>query len=310
MNSAKYWEEREIAERLNIIKDEAKLNKKIDKLYKDIFKSIEKDIFYFFQKYAKDNKLTYKEATKYLTSNEFSKWRMDLKEYIELISKTGDEHLLLELNTLAAKSRISRLEQLIYQVNKQVDSNFEYMRKTTKVLMEKSVINSYKDSAKNINYIYGINAKSNISKERVKDILIQPWSGTIFSDSIWENRNRLVKVVQNELTKGLYQGKSSQKICTEISKRVEGSKNDIMRIVRTERTYAQNKAKLEQYKDVGFKKYKYKAAIEQNKTCDKCRKIHKEAEKKPLDISKAIVGINFPPLHPNCRCTVVPYIED
>lgn len=82
MNSAEYWERRLIEERANAIKDEAKIQKKVDKLYRDTFKEIEKDIMTLFKKYASENNLTYKEATMYLTSREFSEWRMDLNEYI------------------------------------------------------------------------------------------------------------------------------------------------------------------------------------------------------------------------------------
>lgn len=310
MNSAEYWERRLIEERANAIKDEAKIRKKVDKLYRDTFKEIEKDIMTLFKKYASENNLTYKEATMYLTSREFSEWRMDLNEYIELIEKTGDERLLLELNTLSMKSRISRLEQLSYQVNKSISGNFEHINKTVEELMTRSVSEAYSQSSQDINFLYKKNIGGTIARQKVRDILIQPWSGSTFSDDIWGNRDKLVKVVQSELTKGIYQGKSSQKICNEISKRMEGSKKDIMRVVRTERSYAQNRGKMEQYKDIGFKKYKYKAAIGQNRTCEKCRKIHKETEEEPIEFEKAIIGENFPPLHPNCRCTIVPVADE
>lgn len=139
---------------------------------------------------------------------------------------------------------------------------------------------------------------------------MEPWSGANFSESIWSNRDKLAGVVRNELTKGIYQGKSSRNICNEISKRMEGSKEDIMRVVRTERSHAVNKAKLEQYKDTGFEYYKYKAAIGQNRTCERCRKVHKESEKEAIKLSEAVEGENFPPLHPNCRCTVVPFMSN
>lgn len=309
-SNAEYWEKRILRDKKKAISDEKIIQKQLNKIYKDTFKELEKDIMTLFQRYADDNKLTYSEAIKYLTSKEFYEWRMDLSEYIELIEKTSDEKLLLELNTLAMKSRISRLEQLTYQVNKQLNKCFTYSNEIVKELLEKSVVNAYSDSAKNVNYAYGMEATKSIAKERVTKILMEPWSGANFSESIWSNRDKLAGVVRNELTKGIYQGKSSQRICKEISKRMEGSKEDIMRVVRTERSHAVNKAKLEQYKDTGFEYYKYKAAIGQNRTCERCRKIHKESEEKPIKLSEAVEGENFPPLHPNCRCTVVPFMKD
>ena len=309
-SNAEYWEKRILRDKKKAISDEKIIQKQLNKIYKDTFKELEKDIMTLFQRYADDNKLTYSEAIKYLTSKEFYEWRMDLSEYIELIEKTSDEKLLLELNTLAMKSRISRLEQLTYQVNKQLNKCFTYSNDIVKELLEKSVVNAYSDSAKNVNYAYGMEATKSIAKERVTKILMEPWSGANFSESIWSNRDKLAGVVRNELTKGIYQGKSSQRICNEISKRMEGSKDDIMRVVKTERSHAVNKAKLEQYKDTGFEYYKYKAAIGQDRTCERCRKVHKESEKEPIKLSEAVEGENFPPLHPNCRCTVVPYMKD
>ena len=308
-SNAEYWEKRILRDKKKAINDEKLIQKQLNKIYKDSFKELEKDIMTLFQRYANDNGLTYSDAIKYLTSKEFSEWRMDLSEYIELIEKTGDEKLLLELNTLAMKSRISRLEQLTYQVNKQLNKCFTYSNDIVKELLEKSVVNAYSDSAKNVNYAYGIEATKSIAKERVTKILMEPWSGANFSESIWSNRDKLAGVVRNELTKGIYQGKSSQRICNEISKRMEGSKDDIMRVVRTERSHAVNKAKLEQYKDTGFEYYKYKAAVGQDRTCERCRKVHKESGKEPIKLSEAIEGENFPPLHSNCRCTVVPFMS-
>ena len=304
-SNAEYWEKRILRDKNKAINDEKKIQKQLNKIYKDTFKELEKDIMTLFQRYANDNGLTYSDAIKYLTSKEFSEWRMDLSEYIELIEKTNDEKLLLELNTLAMKSRISRIEQLTYQVNKQLNKCFTYSNDIVKELLEKSVVNAYSDSAKNVNYAYGMEATKSIAKERVTKILMEPWSGANFSESIWSNRDKLAGVVRNELTKGIYQGKSSRNICNEISKRMEGSKDDIMRVVRTERSHAVNKAKLEQYKDTGFMKYKYKAAIGQSRTCERCREEHN----KVIALENAIVGENFPPLHPNCRCTVVPSME-
>ena len=309
-SNAEYWEKRILRDKKKAISDEKIIQKQLNKIYKDTFKELEKDIMTLFQRYANDNGLTYSDAIKYLTSKEFYEWRMDLSEYIELIEKTSDEKLLLELNTLAMKSRISRLEQLTYQVNKQLNKCFTYSNDIVKELLEKSVVNAYSDSAKNVNYAYGMEATKSIAKERVTKILMEPWSGANFSESIWSNRDKLAGVVRNELTKGIYQGKSSRNICNEISKRMEGSKDDIMRVVRTERSHAVNKAKLEQYKDTGFEYYKYKAAIGQSRTCERCRKIHKESEEKPIKLSEAVEGENFPPLHPNCRCTVVPFMSN
>ena len=64
MNNRDYWIKRE-EEKLNIgIKDCTKLAKELEHHYKLANKEIEKEINNLFEKYAKDNQLTYAEATK------------------------------------------------------------------------------------------------------------------------------------------------------------------------------------------------------------------------------------------------------
>ena len=108
MNSKQYWIDRENQKLNKDIKDCNNLAKELEHHYKLANKEIEKEINNLFEKYAKDNQLTYAEATKYLTGNEFKIWRTDIKGYLKMIEDNPE--LLLELNTLAMKSRITRLE--------------------------------------------------------------------------------------------------------------------------------------------------------------------------------------------------------
>ena len=118
MNSKKYWEAREKQKLKDQLKDVKKLENELKKAFAKASKDIEREIFSLFTKYAEDNNLNYAQASQLLTSKEFKQWRYDLKGYMKLIEQTGDEQLLLELNTLAMKSRISRLEEMLYQVTK------------------------------------------------------------------------------------------------------------------------------------------------------------------------------------------------
>ena len=43
-----------------------------------------------------------------------------------------------------------------------------------------------------------------------------------------------------------------------------------------------------------------------NRTSDACQ----ELDGKVIAVSKAVVGLNYPPLHPYCRSTTIPYFED
>ena len=88
-------------------------------LYDEAAYAIEKDINTLFARYAKDNRLTAAEASRLLSGREYSHWRKSIEKYIEDAKgkdKAKASKALLELNTLAMKSRISRKEQLLSSV--------------------------------------------------------------------------------------------------------------------------------------------------------------------------------------------------
>ena len=83
-------------------------------LYDETANQLENEINAMFQKYAQDNKLDNAEAEKLLSSEEYSRWRKSMDKYVA--EAQTDSRTLLELNTLSAKSRISRKEQLLSQI--------------------------------------------------------------------------------------------------------------------------------------------------------------------------------------------------
>lgn len=58
-SNAEYWEKRILRDKKKAISDEKIIQKQLNKIYKDTFKELEKDIVTLFQKYANDNELTY-----------------------------------------------------------------------------------------------------------------------------------------------------------------------------------------------------------------------------------------------------------
>ena len=99
LSSEEYWQKREAYKLKKGLKDLKKIEKELVKAYKEAMNNISKEISNLFYKYADDNNLSYKDAQKLLNSNEYKEFKHDLKTYMKLIEETGDEELLLELNT-------------------------------------------------------------------------------------------------------------------------------------------------------------------------------------------------------------------
>ena len=287
--------------------DEDKVIRKLQRMEQSVFKDIEKDIFALFGRYATENNLTYDEAIRLLTSDEYRDFKMDVGSYIktinnESVDEKAREKLELEYNTLAMKTRISRLEELTYRVNKNLDTLFFVTHRAVKELLEKSVTKSY-------NSAHTLKRDPSLRDKKLYKILEQPWSGANYSANIWNNRDKLAGIAQNEITKGIYQGKSAKKISKNISERLDASMKDIERVVRTESKHARNEASAQAYIDMGYEWYMFSSHTEgksSERTCERCREINEEKYR----FDKRVVGENFPPLHPNCRCTIIPIVKD
>lgn len=90
-----------------------------------------------------------------------------------------------------------------------------------------------------------------------------------------------------------------------ISDRIEGAKkNDVERLLRTEVNYTMNQATLDGYRDAKIEKYTFDATLD-SRTSQICAGLNGET----FELSKAVVGVNYPPMHPRCRSTTTPVID-
>ena len=291
-NNRDYWEKRE-EEKLNKgIKDCNKLAKELQSHYKKAYKEIEKEINNLFKKYAKDNELTYAEASKYLTSDEFKIWRTDIKGYLEMIEDNPE--ILLELNTLAMKSRITRLEALQYEIDKQLNKLNIEAEKGTKKLLTQTLKDDYYKNVYNISKEKGFLANfSGIDNKTIERVLSYPWSGANYSDRIWDNKKQLSKTIKNEITQMVIRGESSNKVAARVSEKMNASYKNAVRLVQTEHAYCMNEASKYTYEDLNIEKYEFLATLDK-RTCKDCGKL----DGKVFNLKDAITGLNYPPLHP------------
>ena len=75
--------------------------------------------------------------------------------------------------------------------------------------------------------------------------------------------------------------------------------------MRTETNYFHNSAEIESYQSMGFEYFEFLATLD-SRTSDMCA----EMDGKRFKVSEGVPGYNIPPLHPNCRSTIVPYFKN
>jgi SPP1 gp7 family putative phage head morphogenesis protein len=304
MNNKQYWIDRENQKLNKGIKDCNNLAKELEHHYKLANKEIEKEINNLFEKYAKDNQLTYAEATKYLTGEEFKEWRTDIKGYLKMIEDNPE--LLLELNTLAMKSRITRLEALQYEVDKQLNKLAITTEKETEELLTDTLKDNYNRNIYNISKKTGFLANfSGINNKTIERILSYEWSGNNYSGRIWNNKQQLSKTIKEEIIQMLIRGESSKKVSQRVATRMNASYKNAVRLVQTEHSYVMEQANKITYEDLKIEKYQF-LATPSERTCDVCGNL----DLKIFNVKDMISGKNCSPMHPSCRCTSLLYYED
>ena len=128
--------------------------------------------------------------------------------------------------------------------------------------------------------------------------------GKHWSDRIWSNKNKLQDRIEKGLMDCISRGVSKDELVKTLMDDFGKGFSDADRIARTELTYVQNQAAKDRYEAAGIKKYQYLAEID-SRTSNIC----KELNGKEFNFTDSSVGVNMPPMHTNCRSTIIPVVE-
>ena len=299
MNNEQYWQKR-AKEREDkwLNKSKSEIETEIKNLYIRALRNIQKDINDLYERFSDENGLSLADAKKIITSNEYSVWRMDIEDYVK--QANIDKEILNELNTLAMRSRISRLDKLqaeiLVELSKMADG---YDSKLTEYLKKALTDNYYQsvfDICKGINILMPV---SILDQEAIEDIIRTSWCGKQFSKRIWNNTTKLSKVLKKEISDAIIRGINAREMATVISKKMNSGYKQAITLVRSELNYVNNQAGLKSIKDSGGQEYRFIATLDR-RTSEKCRKLDNTIHK----VDEGVPGSNMPPMHPRCRSTI------
>ena len=289
LSNKTYWLKR--SEELDTVAKmtEKEVMKKLSALYRDAFRSIEKEVNDFMMKYAVDHKLDYATVTQMLTPIDLAEYNEKIQELHAMYRDTKSEYIKIEIERLKARSKITRLRALQDAINVELCKvTHEYQ-----MTLEDTLIGLFSAQYEKACELMGVMAPG-IPREAIKKIIEYPYAGKMFSDRIWDNKDALVKYIQQDLTVGIIRGDSIQKMARQLKKDLNVLYYQAERLVRTETNYAMNQAHLKGYKDSGVvEKYEFLAAHDK-RTSKLCRDLDGEM----FELSKAVVGENYPPMHP------------
>lgn len=268
--------------------------REVMELYDETANQLETELNAMFQRYAGKNGLTEAEASALLTGSEYSRWRKSVEGYLQ--EAEGDSRALLELNTLAAKSRISRKERLLAGIYQSMITLSRDTEAGLSDLLGDLFRTNYYRGCYDIQSALKVGFEvAKVDEGLLQGILEHPWSGKNYSQALWENTDRLAALAKREVTLGFMSGASVQKMAKEIDDVMGKGRYAAERLVRTESSYFANQGEMASYQELGIKEYVFLGG-----GCEVCQALNGHA----FPLADGEPGINMPPMHPNCKCTI------
>lgn len=310
MKSREYWITRFLYLENTYHDDTEKYLYELATFYDNTSKEIQKDLAYWFLKFAKDNQITYIEAQKTLKRNELKEFHTTIDEYISLSNSLNfSNSLKKELDNMLIRKRVTRLESLQTQLKCHVETLYTKQNKDIegflKTGFEKNVYKTAYEIEKGLNVGVTLNK---YNEAEIEQIIGKPWATDeeTFSERLWGRKRKLVNdLVQTDLPQALVKGESTEKITKRWVEKLDVDKRAVERIVRTERSAVASMSTLESYKKLGLKKYQLLAILD-SRTSKTCQSV----DLKIFDLKNYRIGVTAPPFHPHCRTTTVPYFDD
>ena len=316
MNSKDYWNERAGQRFLMGEKTADELLQTMKPVYKNCLADINKEIEAFYGRYAENNRLTIAEVNKRLDPRQLKSAKEEIKKYYDAIDRLArnsdgkvDTGLLRqykdELRLQSAKAYMSRLEELKLNlknitVNLGVEESKAYYQTLSKIYAD-----TYKKTSYDIDKFFGFSAGfEGLNHKKLNSAIHQQWLGMNFSDRIWNNKGKLLDQINTTFLQGVAQGHNPRKIAETMSKNMGTAYYNCERLCRTESAHIMSEATLQGYRDRGTEKYQFEATLD-NRTSDICQSLDGQV----FELKEAQEGVNYPPMHPNCRSTTVPYFE-
>lgn len=303
---ARYWEKRSIDLEKLIQEKNDKTIIKVNRYYENIFKELNAQIGKIFSTYATEGQMTIEDALKLLNTQQTKEVYNTLKRiYDRTDNEEIKQDILNRLNAPAYAARIARIEamrDLIYLEAQNIGW-------ATEMALQARMIDTYQTSFYQTHYTiqkgtglaYDFNKLSNPA---VKAAIANEWKGANYSKRIWNNTDKLANDLEEILTQGLMIGISGKKMATRIVKKIDSGRYEANRLIRTEVNYIAGQARLKCYEDIGTEKYIFIATLD-TRTSVQCQKLDKTIHL----VKDAEVGVNYPPMHPNCRSVDSAYIE-
>ena len=297
-----YWIKRQIDLLKALEKDEEKIKKRLAALYLQDAQMLEREIALYYQRYGENGVIEFRkllEAADPIQREQiFKAWEDFAAAHPEYAHLTPQRENIYKLNRLEAEQESIRLRAMesAARDEKIITAHLSKISERTRI---------------------GTNIRGGAFHKTLAEIASRPgrvtaadmsYYATEFGvrDYLITDRLKMAKYLQTDFAQGIARGDSYRTMTKALSERLQKvSRKDAYGIIYTEGTHVHAEASMEAIK-ADFTEYSF-STYNDDKVCKICRALEDHG---PYKITEAVAGVNFPPMHPYCRCRIEPYVSD
>ncbi len=272
-------------------------------------RNLQMDISYWYQRLAKNNDVSLAAAKELLKKNELEEFHWTVEEYI----KRGKENELnarwmKKLENASARVHINHLEAMKLQVQQHAEELYQRYETGAAKHLKTIYEDGYYHNAYEIAKGTGVGSSfSAIDTRKIDKAITIPWArdGKVFSDRIWENKNKLVAELHTELTQCLIRGENPDEAAKRLAEKMGGKLGAARNLVYTESAAISACAQRDCYGELAVEQFEVVETLDSH-TCPTCR----DMDGQHFSMEDYKIGVTAPPFHPRCRGCTCPYFDD
>ncbi|UHU65343.1 phage head morphogenesis protein [Lactococcus garvieae] len=305
MKTPDYWIKREQAWQAQQIKDDTKrMNQIRDKLFESQ-EAIQKEINANWQNFANGQGVSISEAKKRADEMDVKAFANKAKKYVEEKDFSHQANQVLKLYNLTM--RVNRLELLKANIGLELIAVFDDLDK----YFSKSLTGAALTEFERQSGILGLSVPKNGYNSLVESVLNGSYKVegfASFSDKLWQYQFELKADIEKLLIRSVTGGINPKALAPQLKRLMteQGKLNatyNAQRLLVSETTRIQTAIQEESYKKADIEEYEY---IAEPSACPICGALNGKIFK----VKDMSPGINAPNMHPFCRCSTAPHVDD
>lgn len=297
-----YWQRRDSRKDSMLKALEASFASSSKALYAEVRRAVEREVEAYLGRYGSD-------VRGLLDAEGLKSFREEVAHYALLASRmeSADSYTARrievwrrKLAVLSRRVRVSRLQSLLTAMeNALVELGVEQDALLSTAL-EGFAGDAYLYTGYTIDIERGFS--TGLTPIQLSTLVSTKWMGGDFSTRLWRDKDNLLSSLETVFKRGVAMGRNPRRIAGELSNRLGVSYRSCERLCRTEAMHLYNEAAAQSFEEHGISKYRYMTALDE-RTCEVCGAL----DGRVFDLKDREEGVNWPVLHPSCRCSCSAY---